>query len=128
VASGALDLGDNHGSVIHVGLPITADLETLDYEDAQGETRGGKVVRVEGVTLLVEDTRGLKVGRDENNLTEFRERDDEDWDEAVLPYTGQISARIEGRWTGHGRVLIRQSDPLPASINAIIRHGEAGGR
>jgi hypothetical protein len=34
--------------------------------------------------------------------------------------------QIQAVWTNHGRILVRQSQPLPASVTAIIRDVEVG--
>jgi len=127
VVSGAITL-DPAGSVIHAGLPITADFEPLDIEVIDQESRIGKQIIVKDITLMVENTTGLKVGRDAANLIEFKERDDESFDDAIDMTTGYLSQRITGKFTTSGRVLVRQSLPLPATILALVRRGEAGDR
>jgi hypothetical protein len=119
-------------SVIHIGLPITSDIETLNIDSPQGETVSDKHMIVSGVSLFVEKTRGLWVGGspppDETTdflggLTEIKVRSDESYDEPVALTTGVLDVNIESTWNSNGRVFIRNTDPVPASILAIAPAG-----
>mgnify|MGYP003345655058 FL=1 len=51
-------------AVVHVGLPYTADLETLRLEfDAGQGTMQGRKKQISKLTLRLESTRGLEIGR-----------------------------------------------------------------
>jgi hypothetical protein len=119
-------------SVIHIGLPITSDIETLNIDSPQGETISDKHMIVNGVSLFVEKTRGLWVGGspppDESTdflggLTELKVRSNESYDEPVALTTGVLDVNIESTWNSNGRVFIRNTDPVPASILAIAPAG-----
>jgi len=119
-------------SVIHIGLPITSDIETLNIDSPQGETVSDKHMIVNGVSLFVEKTRGLWVGGspppDETTdflggLTEIKIRSDESYDEPVALTTGVLDVNIESTWNSNGRVFIRNTDPVPTSILAIAPAG-----
>lgn len=112
--------------VLHAGLPIEADIETLDLEVLDGETLSDKKLRVNGVTLLTQGTRGFFVGDSATNLVE-RKVD-------VAQYANPSQADPEkteilprATWNNHGRVFIRQSDPLPITILGIVPSGIVGG-
>lgn len=128
VADGEVTLDDFY-SVIHVGLPITSDLETLDIDTPQGETLADKKQIVTSVTLFLEKTRGLWVGGREptgsvlDGLTELKIREAEGYDEPVGLLTGKVSVNIESTWNSNGRVFIRQTDPVPSSILAVSPAG-----
>ena len=62
VVAGSFTL-ENPGVVVHAGLPIEADFETLDI-NVQGQSIQDKVKNVRSVTFIVEKTRGLFVGPD----------------------------------------------------------------
>ncbi|MBN2976933.1 hypothetical protein [Pseudomonas lactucae] len=47
---------------------------------------------------------------------------------AVPMMTGQAEIAISNNWQGKGRVFIRQSDPLPLSVLAVIPEVTIGGR
>jgi hypothetical protein len=131
VSNGIVTLDKDYG-VIHVGLPITADLQTLDIDTNEGETLANKKMIVNAVTLFVEKTRGLWVGPkaptdDDDNplegLREIKTRDSEGYDSPVDLKTDKVSVQITSQWNSNGRVFIRQIDPLPASILAIAPSG-----
>lgn len=131
VLNGAIDLPQSY-SVIHVGLPITCDLETLDIEAQQGETLIDKKTRIGRVWVHVEKSRGMWIGprppenEDEDflgDLTEFKPRQDEGWDDPPALITDKIGLAIKAQWNSNGRIFIRQTDPIPMSILSIAPDG-----
>ena len=122
VTSGAVTL-DKPYSVIHVGLPITADLQTLNIDTVQGQSLADKKKHVSKLTVHVESSRGLWAGPDADGLTELKMRSDEDYDSPIELETGTVELNIEPSWSSTGSVLIRQIDPLPLSILAVIPAG-----
>lgn len=115
-------------SKVHIGLPYEAMLETLDLD--LGSVRGlgtvqGRMKSIAEVTLRVEDTRGIFVGpyddeRDGKHLVEYRQRATEAWNEAIQLYTGDLRITTPWDWNTHGNVVVKQFDPLPMSILAIM--------
>ncbi len=126
VASGAVALAQA-ATVVHIGLPIEADFETLDISAPTGETIRDKQKIVQAVRLLVEDSRGIFAGRDESNLLEYKQRAQEGYDAPVALLTGVADILIGATWSKEGRVFVRQSDPLPLSILAAIPEVTVGG-
>jgi hypothetical protein len=126
VASGAVALVQA-ATVVHIGLPIEADFETLDISAPTGETIRDKQKIVQAVRLLVEDSRGIFAGRDESNLVEYKQRAQEGYDDPVALLTGVADILIAATWSKEGRVFVRQSDPLPLSILAAIPEVTVGG-
>lgn len=131
VSNGSITL-DRQYSVIHVGLPITSDFETLDIETTNGETLTDKNKLVTAVTLFVESSRGIWVGgkppSDDSvnpleGLTEMKLRDDEGIDDPVDLETGAIDLNIRSEWNSNGRIFVRQVDPVPLSILAAAPAG-----
>ena len=115
-------------SVVHVGLPYTSTLETLNVDlTAQGDTLQGKRKVINQVTLRLEDTRELWIGPDTDHLVQVPFRTDEGYEEATRLYTGDKRVTIRSSWGTNGRVVIRQSDPLPITILAIIPEVSPGG-
>lgn len=127
VAGGAVTL-PFEASTVHVGLAMTASLQTLDLD--LGQVRGlgtvqGRQKSVSEVTMRVEDTRGIWIGykdgvRDDPWLVEYKQRATEAWDEAIQLYTGDIRMTPHWDWNTAGRVWIKQFDPLPMTILAIM--------
>lgn len=133
VTNGTVELSEHYG-VIHVGLPITSDIETLNIDSSQGETVADKNKLITSVSLFVDKARGLWAGKDapsasedvigdNSGLTEYKLRTDEGYDDPVALITDVIEVNIEGAWNNNGRVFIRQSDPVPATILAIVPQG-----
>lgn len=115
----------NPAVVVHAGLPIEADIETLDI-NVQGQSLQGKVKNIRSLTLIVEDTRGLAAGPDANNLVDISPVSSQQYDNPIALETGPETANIISTWSEGGRVLIRQSNPLPASILAIVPEVQVG--
>ena len=112
--------------MVHAGLPIEADIETLDI-NVQGQSIQDRVKNVKSVTLLVEKTRGLLAGPDADHLLEYMPDMSGEYDMPVELKTGAIEMNIISDWSKGGRVLVRQSDPLPASILGAIPEVTIGG-
>lgn len=114
-------------AVVHVGLPIVADLETLDLEPADEQTMVDRKKIVQRCTLLVQDTRSVWVGPDADHLTESKARSDEDYEDPVRPVTGRLEITMRATWADQARVFIRHRDPLPLTVLAVARAGKIGG-
>ena len=125
VANGSFALA-NPAIVVHAGLSIEADLETLDI-NVQGQSIQDRVKNVKSVTLLVEKTRGLLAGPDADHLLEYMPDMSGEYDMPVELKTGAIEMNIISDWSKGGRVLVRQSDPLPASILGAVPEVTIGG-
>lgn len=121
VAAGALTL-DRPYAVIRVGLPITADLETLRV-DKQDVSITTKYKNITGVSVMVESTRGLWAGNDATHLTEFKIPRYASVETPIPMFTGIERLNIPSSWSADGYVFLRQSDPLPATVLAITLSG-----
>jgi hypothetical protein len=131
VANGTATL-DHPYAVVHVGLPYVSDLETLDIDTPGGETMADKKKLVSGLTVFVESSRGGWAGTEPplddtvdplENLTEFKTREAEDYDSPPELETGTIDVNIRSGWNSHGRLFLRQVDPLPISVLAVAPTG-----
>ena len=115
-------------SKVHVGLPYEATLMTLDLDTGMVQGLGtvqGRKKTVAEVTLRVEKTRGIWIGtadetRDSGKLIEFKQRSSEAWDEAIGLMTGDLEITPIADWTNGGNIVIKQFDPLPMTILAIM--------
>jgi hypothetical protein len=112
--------------VVHAGLPITADFGTLSLDSAQQPSLDIKK-RINRISLLVEASRGIKAGRDESSLIEYKQRAAEGYGQPIAVTTDVVEIPISGRWENTGRILVRQADPLPLTILAAIPAGDMGG-
>jgi hypothetical protein len=134
-ASGNLANIDGQGGlydVVHVGLPITAELETLDL-DGDNDVRDKRKL-VKNVSVLVEQSRSFEAGPDINNLTLYPGEDGvvlstdifNDPDSAQL-LTQITETDITCTWDKPGRVHIRNKLPYPLNVLGIILNGPVGG-
>lgn len=126
VENGTIILSSNR-AVVHVGLPFISDLQTLAIDTIQAETMIDKKIVIQEVTMSVEKTRGLFVGRkppDESisfteGLTEVKARNNEGNQAPIDLRTGPCDVVIESGYSVSGSVFVRQVDPLPATILSI---------
>jgi hypothetical protein len=113
---------------IHIGLPYAAVLQTLDLDLGSVNELGsvqGRFKSISKVVLRVEKTRGIFVGpkdegRDSDRMVEFKQRSTEAWNEAIGLYTGDIDLTPAPDWNRAGGLFIKQFDPLPMSILALM--------
>jgi len=123
---GEFDLSPAY-SKVHIGRGYASDFETLDVDLATEQGTGfGHVKNVNSVVLSMENTRGIEVGPDEDNLKEFAFRTDEDYDEHTRMFTGKKDIPLTPDWNSNGRIHVRQSHPLPMTILSHIDQVEAG--
>lgn len=127
VSDGSITL-PHAASTVHVGLPYVSTLRTLDLDlgNIQGVgTVQGRKKSVSNVVLRVEQTRGIFIGhddldRDDDGMVEYKQRSTEAWGEATRVYTGDIEITPQWDWDDHGNVVIKQFDPLPMTILAVM--------
>lgn len=130
VTNGRITLSEAYG-VVYVGLPITADLETLNIDQNGLETISDRNKLIGKVTLSTEKSRGIWAGTrppDEtvdflDGLTELKIREGENYDSPISNVTDSVDIITEANWNNHGRVFIRQTDPVPVTILAITPTG-----
>lgn len=127
VTAGAVALQESAG-IVHVGLQYFSDMETLDLElKNANETVLDKKIAVTSLTVLVEESRGIMAGQDKDHLYPFKTERDQ-YEPPIDLLTGQANIPVSNNWQGKGRVFIRQADPLPLSVLAVIPEVTIGGR
>lgn len=116
VEGGSVTLEDDYSNV-HIGLPIRADFETLNL-DAQGTAIRDKYKRVGSVTLIVDkSSRTFQAGPTSEDLRAYGGGVFED---AGDEHTGHVEVMLATAWNEHGRVFVRQDDPLPITILGLL--------
>lgn len=127
VSGGGITL-DNPASILHVGLPITADLETLPiYIEGDRAYGQGMVKNVNKVWLRVFRSGGINVGPDFAKLVPYKPRTDEDYGTPPALKSEEIDIVIPPSWDGDGTVAVRQVDPLPVTISSMTLEVALGG-
>lgn len=127
ITGGAFTLPDDvsPASRIHVGLPIPeVDIEFLDAENQDGTHPIGHLPQsLDSATILVRHSRGIWWGPDVDNLGPRGERTDERYTEPIRMQNRMVTTRnlpLTGAYD-HSRLYIRQPNPLPLEVMAIIR-------
>jgi hypothetical protein len=128
VTAGAVTIG-TAASVIHVGLPITAELRTLPLalEGAQAVGQG-TVKNVNKVHLRVSQSSIVQAGPAFTRLREYPARAITD------PYgsppglrDGELTVSIDASWNQDATLCIRQDEPLPLTVVSMTLEMQAGG-
>lgn len=112
---------------VHVGLPIEADLETLDLSIPGIETLLPKNKAIPSVTFMVQETQSIWAGRTFSRLDQSKARSDENYDQPINMQTGKVQIRMDTNWGKSANVCLRVSDPVPVGILAIIPDVTVGG-
>lgn len=115
VSSGAITLS-NPASKVHIGLPYTTDIETLK---PPSKKVSGRKVSASSLTCQVHKSRGMFAGPDADNLFELKQTPTA-YDSPIALFTGEVEIAVTSAWQNGGKVLIRQTDPLPLTILSII--------
>lgn len=120
VANGAITL-PNAASTVIVGLPYTAQLQTLRLEIKTDQgTIQGKRKGITNMHVRVEDSRGIKVGPTFDRLTEIKERTNELPGEPTRLTTGDEKIVLQPLIRDTGQICIQQDYPLPTTILGVI--------
>lgn len=127
VTSGSITL-DQAASKVHVGLPITADIETLpvamQIDAAFGQ---GRAKNVNKAWLRVYRSSGIFVGPSTDKLTEAKQRTTEAYGSPPALKSEEIQVMLTPAWADSGKVVVRQVDPLPLTIAALTLEVAMGG-
>lgn len=132
VSAGGVVTLDEPGVIVHVGLPYTADFETLEINVPGAETPMLRNKTIKRLGVVVQDTRSIFAGPSFDKLDEYEPRgsdNDEFVEDMLAPprlLQGAIEVWISSEWSKKGRVCIRQSDPLPMAILGVIVDAEIG--
>ena len=134
VASGAITL-ERTATTVHVGLGYVSDLETLDlYVPDSGGTMGGsaaisRTARIDHVVLRFHDTVGGKIGPTTTELDALSLRHpDEPMDGPPSVFRGDKRVQFRGRYDRTRRIIVRQDQPLPMSLLALMADGSQAER
>ena len=126
VSSGAIVLSIA-AEKVKVGLPYTSYMETLDFVGAlQGDTTQDKLKDVKSVVVSLEETRALWFGPSSDRLVEVAFRENEDYGDPTNLFNGDKEIFLEAGATRESRAYIRNTDPLPLTITALLPRLEYG--
>jgi hypothetical protein len=122
VTGGTITL-DRSASKIHIGYGYTSLVETLRMEaGAEDGIAQGKIKRIHGVTARFYQTVGAELGPDINNLDRLPFRDSSmNMDQAVPLFNGDKEISFPSGYDNDAKIVIRQTQPLPMTVLAIMR-------
>ena len=122
ISGGSITL-DRSASKVHIGYGYTSSLETLRMEaGAEDGIAQGKIKRIHGVTARFFQTVGAELGPDNNNLDRLPFRDSSmSMDQAVPLFNGDKEISFPSGYDNDAKIVIRQTQPLPMTILAIMR-------
>lgn len=114
---------DREASKVHIGYNYTSTIETLRLEaGAEDGIAQGKIKRIHGVTARFFNTVGAEMGPDTNNLDRLPFRDSSmSMNQAVPLFNGDKEIYFPSGYENDARVIVRQSQPLPMTVLAIMR-------
>ena len=121
VESGSITL-QREASVVHVGLPYESLLQTMRIEaGAEDGTAQGKTKRITKAVFRFLSTVGAKAGDSVDNLDEIQFRRPSDpMDQAIQPFTGDKLVEWPGSYDFDGYLIVKQDQPLPMTVLAIM--------
>jgi hypothetical protein len=124
VAGGIITLAAEYSNV-HIGLAIRfAEIELLDL-DVQGTALRDKQKRTGSIVLLIEESsRAFQAGPDASSLRPYQPQE---WESTDDVSGGQLEINLTSTYDRTGRVVIRQSDPLPLTILGVVPNVVIGG-
>jgi len=128
VTDGAVTL-DREVTKAHVGLYKNRDVGLLRIEAGSADgTAQGKIKRISSVVLRLFQTVGVLLGSDAENLERIEFRSSADaMDTALAPFTGDRKAPLPGGYSRDGKIFIRQDQPLPFTLLAVMPEVKTNG-
>ena len=130
VTGGTVTLPGPLTGTVTVGLPYTTDIQTLDIDGA-GTSRKDAGINIKRVGLWMEDTVPPFAGKDVPSTDaptgmQRMPQQDEDGNTVTTDISGYREVNIDGAISRGGRILLRQVDPVPLTVLAIIPQGDFG--
>lgn len=114
-------------SKAQVGLPLTADLQTLPLVYQATDFGAGRVKNLSKAFLRVVTSLGLRVGPTFDDLTLVAQRTNEPYGTATATHTGELEVVLDNLWSWEGALCARHADPLPLTIVSVAVEAAVGG-
>jgi hypothetical protein len=127
VTGGAITL-ERACTKVQVGLPITADIQTLPLSAQIDASYGqGRLKNVNKVCLRVYNSSGVSAGPSLDRLVPSKQRTDEAYGVAPRTISDEIEITLEPSWQQGGQIYLRQSNPLPLTLVCLTVEAALGG-
>lgn len=113
---------------VTVGLPITADVQTLplalQIDNGFGQ---GKPKNINKAWLRVYRSGGIFAGQSFSKLTEMPSRTVENYGVPPLLKSTELPIVVSATWGTDGALCVRQTDPLPLTLCSLTLETATGG-
>jgi hypothetical protein len=125
-ADGSVDLPFSAKNII-IGLSYRLLVETLDPE-IRGENGSyvGEKRNIPSVVVVLRESRGPKIGRDEDNLMTLKLPVASKYNQPPPLFSGEVKTVLPGRHEQSATIVMVQDDPLPVTILAVATHISVG--
>ena len=122
-------------SAICVGLPFTAQVQSMYLDTPEAVTIQGRRKDIGAVTVRLDSSRGVQVGTNQpdastqpnniplpwTNMKEIKERNNAITAGNAIPlFTGDYRIKVPGDWATKGQVAVQQIYPLPLGLLSVI--------
>jgi len=134
VVNGTVTLPTAATSVV-VGLPFTAQLQTLYLEMPAQVTVQTRAKNVSYVVARVFQSRGWEIGTDQpdastepngatvpwTGMVEVPQRGPDNLPGKPIPlFTGDVQTNVLGQWDSNGQIALQQTAPLPLNLLGLV--------
>ena len=125
---GSLTFRHVFGTLV-IGLGYESGLKTLPVEvNAADGTMASRKKRIARLMMMFKDSRGGWYGLNEGRLDEIKWRSSENYDAPIKLFTGKKYVTLpQSGYEDTLQVTIKQTDPLPMNIIAIVPEVAPGG-
>lgn len=120
VKDGKISLSEP-SSVVHIGLPIEADLQTLPavLSLQDGSYGMGHMKNISEIWARVYKTSGFFAGPSFDSLAEYKQRTTENYGSPPEMMDKEIALTTFANWSDSGTVCVRQPYPLPMTLVSL---------
>ena len=110
---------DEPATIVQVGLPYSADAQTLPIFIESASRGMGMEKNVRKASLRVYRSSGVMAGPTFEELSEHKQRTTETPGTPPDLLSGELALQLYPAWTEAGQVCIRQADPLPLTVQCL---------
>lgn len=120
VTNGKVSLSEP-STVVHIGLPIEADIQTLPVVLSlqDGSYGMGHMKNINEIWARVYKTSGFFAGPSFDSLAEYKQRTTENYGSPPELMDKEIALATFANWSDSGSVCIRQPYPLPMTLVSL---------
>ena len=117
---------DSAAQMIHMGLQITADFQTMPMVLEQQQAAGqGMLKNISNVLLRVWHSAGIWAGPDFDSLKEMPPRVSEAYGTPPDLKNGIVRMNLTPKWQTEGSICIRHTAPLPLTLLSMTLDAES---